>query len=71
MVANLRFNCLESGVDGVQLDVGALVLEGGLSIKLFARFKEESAVGHESVLMILHHGFIDLSFRDFKTWNRN
>ena len=68
MVANLRFNCLESGVDGVQLDVGVLVLEGGLSIKLFARFKEESAVGHESVLMILHHCCLLLRFRYFKGW---
>ena len=38
------------------------MLKGGLSIKFFARFKEDSVVGHDGVLMMLHHGLFHVNF---------
>ena len=39
------------GIDSVLLDVGVVVLEVSLNVKLCARFKYDGVVGHGHVLM--------------------
>ena len=51
--------CFESSVNGVQLDVGVVMFQVGLTVTLLACFQEEAVVGHEGALMVLHHGLFD------------
>ena len=69
-VANLCFQCLQSGVHGVNLGVDVIVLVDGVGVKLVTRLYQKVVVGQKGGL-ILQHGFFNLGFLPFKSWSLN
>ena len=57
-VANIYVQCLESGVHGVNLGVGVIVLKDGMGVELLTGFYQKVVVGQKGSLVIFRCGEI-------------